>query len=84
MKREIRANRGTRINELIGEAVEQDKLFWENRVWQDDDEDSGNESFEEQEVEPDKFDSDFNDTETDESDEEDEKEKKTLNKVTMY
>jgi hypothetical protein len=75
-KREVRANRGQRINELIGEAADQDKLFWENKVWQDEDDSSGNESFEEEIVAPDVFDSDFNDTETEESGEEDEKEKR--------
>lgn len=50
-----------------------DKAFWDNPVWAEGD-DSENESFDEneEEVKPDVFDSDFNDTETEESDEDEE------------
>lgn len=48
-----------------------DKAFWDSAVWAEGDDDSENDSFDEneEEVKPDMFDSDFNDTETDESDE---------------
>eukprot|EP00603_Paraphysomonas_imperforata_P013610 CAMPEP_0114463670 /NCGR_PEP_ID=MMETSP0104-20121206/7490_1 /TAXON_ID=37642 ORGANISM="Paraphysomonas imperforata, Strain PA2" /NCGR_SAMPLE_ID=MMETSP0104 /ASSEMBLY_ACC=CAM_ASM_000202 /LENGTH=398 /DNA_ID=CAMNT_0001636639 /DNA_START=137 /DNA_END=1330 /DNA_ORIENTATION=- len=61
------------MTELIGEAAEMDKAFWDNPVWAEGD-DSENESFDEneEEVKPDVFDSDFNDTETEESDEDEE------------
>jgi hypothetical protein len=52
--------------ELIGEAAEQDESFWGNEVWKEDESDD---SFESEEVKPDVFDSDFNDSEDD--DEED-------------
>lgn len=51
-----------------------DKAFWDSAVWAEGDDDSENDSFDEkeEEVKPDMFDSDFNDTETDESDEDEE------------
>lgn len=74
MQREIRATRGKRFSELIGEEAEKDKAFWEHSTWDEDD--SGNESYEEKEedVKPDVFDSDFNETEEDESSEDEEAE----------
>jgi vacuolar protein sorting-associated protein 72 len=74
MQREIRATRGKRFSELIGEEAEKDKAFWEHSTWDEDD--SGNESYEEKEedVKPDVFDSDFNETEDDESSEDEEAE----------
>ena len=44
---------------IKGEAVEQDETFWGDGIWGE----SDDESFSEIEVEPDQFDSDFNDTE---------------------
>ena len=44
---------------IKGEAVEQDETFWGDGIWGE----SDDESFSEVEVEPDQFDSDFNDTE---------------------
>ena len=54
------------MNDLVGEDAEKDKAFWEHNIWNEED-DSDNESFEEEEVKPDQFDSDFNDTEDDAS-----------------
>jgi hypothetical protein len=71
LERGRRSTCGTRMTELIGEAAEMDKTFWDSAVWAEGDDDSENDSFDENEEEakPDVFDSDFNDTETDESDE---------------
>ena len=71
MLRDKRTTRGLRMAGLIGEAADQDEQFWNNGVWGE--EDSGNESFSEEEIRPDEFDSDFNDTE-DENDEEEDSE----------
>lgn len=58
--------------ELVGEAAEEDEAFWNHDIWQE--AESDDESFEEGEVKPDIFDSDFNDSETEEeSDSDDEK-----------
>jgi vacuolar protein sorting-associated protein 72 len=72
MQREVRATRGKRFSELVGEEADKDKAFWEHSTWEEDD--SGNESYEEKEedVKPDVFDSDFNETEDDESSEDEE------------
>jgi hypothetical protein len=43
----------------LGDAAEQDETFWGDGIWGE----SDDESFSEVEVEPDQFDSDFNDTE---------------------
>lgn len=72
-----RKTRGTRINDLIGEAAEQDEQFWSHSVWKEDEED---ESFgsEDEEEKPDEFDSDFDESEEEEEEEgeqEDEKRK---------
>lgn len=74
LERGRRSTRGQRMTELVGEALEMDKAFWEHSVWAEAEDDSGNESFDEneEEVKPDVFDSDFNDTETEESDEDEE------------
>lgn len=55
-----RATRGLRMSALVDEAVEQDETFWNNEVWVEDESDD---SFSEEEIKPDVFDSDFNDTE---------------------
>jgi hypothetical protein len=65
-----RSNRGKRMSVLIGEAAELDVVFWNNSVWEVEEEaDSFDEEDEEAEAAPDEFDSDFNDTETDEDEE---------------
>ena len=69
-----RATRGQRMTALIGEAVEQDEAFWGADVWESDDE-----SFSEQEVEPDVFDSDFNDTEDEGGSDDEDGEKEAVN-----
>lgn len=51
----------------VGEAAEQDETFWGDGIWGE----SDDESFSEVEVEPDQFDSDFNDTEDEGGDDED-------------
>ena len=45
--------------DCVGDAAEQDETFWGDGIWGE----SDDESFSEVEVEPDQFDSDFNDTE---------------------
>ncbi len=58
--------------ELVGEAAEQDETFWGDSIWQE--AESDEDSFVEEEIKPDVFDSDFNDSETEEdSDSDDEK-----------
>eukprot|EP01032_Pedospumella_encystans_P020203 gene20203-22956_t len=54
--------------ELVGEAADDDEQFWNADIWNEDEDGSDAESFveEEEEVKPDEFDSDFNDTETEE------------------
>ena len=69
-----RATRGQRMTALIGEAVEQDEAFWGADVWESDDE-----SFSEVEVEPDVFDSDFNDTEDEGGSDDEDGEKEAVN-----
>lgn len=59
-----RATRGRRNAELEGEALEEDKLFWNDEVWKEDESDDSFET-EEENDHPDEFDSDFNDTEDD-------------------
>lgn len=51
-----------------GDAAEQDETFWGDGIWGE----SDDESFSEIEVEPDQFDSDFNDTEDEGGNSEDE------------
>jgi hypothetical protein len=51
-----------------GDAAEQDETFWGDGIWGE----SDDESFSEVEVEPDQFDSDFNDTEDEGGNSEDE------------
>ena len=72
MLKNKRATRGLRMEELVGEAAEQDDAFWGHDTWADGEEESGAESFSEEEVKPDVFDSDFNDTESSEDEDEDE------------
>ena len=69
-----RATRGQRMTALIGEAVEQDEAFWGADVWESDDE-----SFSEEEIEPDVFDSDFNDTEDEGGSDDEDGEKEAVN-----
>jgi hypothetical protein len=59
------------MSSLIGEAADQDEVFWNNPIWADEEEDeSFSENDEEAQVKPDEFDSDFNDTEDEGSEEE--------------
>ncbi len=69
-----RSTRGLRINELVGEALDQDQAFYGHETW---DEENSDSSFSEEEVKPDVFDSDFNDTEDDDDSDEDSEEEKT-------
>ena len=70
MLSEKRSTRGKRMTELVGEALDQDSLFYDHETWNEEESDD---SFEEEEIQPDEFDSDFNDTEDeDDSDSEDE------------
>ena len=66
INREKRASRGTRMTELVGDALEEDEAFWGHDIWNEE-EGSDMDSYdeEEEEVKPDEFDSDFNDTESD-------------------
>jgi hypothetical protein len=82
MEREVRATRGRRINELIGEEADKDKSFWEHSTWNEDEEDSGNDSYDEkeEEIKPDTFDTDFDETEDDESSDDEEAELKKATK----
>jgi hypothetical protein len=82
MEREVRATRGRRINELIGEEADKDKSFWEHSTWNEDEDDSGNDSYDEQEeeVKPDVFDTDFDETEDDESSDDEEAELRKTSK----
>lgn len=74
MLKEKRATRGQRMNDLIGEAAEEEEAFWNHDTWAEDgDDSSGDDSFSEEEVKPDVFDDDFNDTESS-SDEDDSEE----------
>ena len=79
MEREVRTTRGKRFTELIGEEADKDRSFWEHATWneEDDENNSENESYTEiEEIKPDVFDSDFNDSEEEESDNEEEELKK--------
>ena len=67
-----RKTRGTRINDLIGEAADQDEQFWSHSVWKEDEDDESFGSKDEEEK-PDEFDSDFDESE-DEEDEDGEQE----------
>jgi len=57
-----RSTRGQRMNELVGDAIDEDNAFYGAEIWEDGDE-SDNASFSSEEEKPDEFDSDFNDTE---------------------
>ena len=70
MLQEKRATRGLRMSVLVGEAADEDNQFYSNDLWEEDESDD---SYEAEEIKPDVFDSDFNDTEDEESsDDEDE------------
>lgn len=76
---EKRSTRGKRVTELAGEDANFDQEFWNSDIWQE--AESGDDSFSEEEVQPDVFDSDFNDTEDDdEDDDEGEEEDRQLKK----
>jgi len=62
MVRDKRATRGQRMSALVGDALDEDNAFYGAEIWEDGD-DSDAASFSEEEVKPDEFDSDFNDTE---------------------
>ena len=75
-----RSTRGLRMDDLVGEAADEDDAFWGHDTWVDGDEeeDSGAESFSEEEAKPDVFDDDFNDTESSSDEDDDEEEKKQV------
>ena len=54
--------------DLVGKAAEEDDTFWNSEVWGEDESDD---SFSEEEVKPDVFDEDFNDSEGDDDDDDD-------------
>jgi hypothetical protein len=62
-----RSNRGKRMSVLIGEAAEQDEVFWNNSVWAEEEED---ESFDEEDLEaaaaPEESDPSYNETKPEE------------------
>jgi hypothetical protein len=72
MLKEKRATRGKRMSDLIGEALEEDEKFYSSEIWAEVEEDSEDDSYEEEDIKPDVFDSDFNDTEEEESSDDDE------------
>ena len=74
-ERQRRSTAGKRMQTLTGKALEDDEAFWGHDTWkQDDDDDSGNESFhssdEDSEIKKDIFDSDFDESESDHEEEE--------------
>lgn len=74
MLQEKRSTRGQRMTALVGKAQEEDDAFWGGEsAWRELEEGSDAESFrsDDEQQQPDEFDSDFNDTETDDSDDED-------------
>lgn len=90
---EKRATRGKRMGDLVGQAAEDDDMFWNHDTWQEGD-GSDEESFQEEDepLKPDEFDSDFGESESEEDEEEDEEEerravkegKETSNKKNRY
>ena len=68
MLKSKRATRGLRMADLVGEAADEDETFWTHDTWA---EGSDDDEFSEEEVKPDVYDSDFNDTESDSDSEED-------------
>ncbi len=60
-----RSTRGLRMTEMVGEAAEEDALFWNDNVWAEEESD---ESFSEEEAKPDEFDTDFGESESDDDD----------------
>lgn len=69
--KEKRSTRGLRMSELVGEALEQDAEFYEHEIWAEEESDD---SYEAEEIKPDEFDSDFNDSEDDDDSDDDEEE----------
>ncbi|CAM9334426.1 unnamed protein product, partial [Hapterophycus canaliculatus] len=61
-----RSTRGKRVSELQGDDAEADETFWGQGAWQEAEE--GDSEFSSEEEEPDKFDQDFNDSESEEED----------------
>ncbi len=79
MLREKRATRGLRMADLVGEAADADQAFWGHETWAEG-QGSDEESFSEEEIKPDEFDSDFNDTESESDSEDDSEEEKQRGK----
>lgn len=77
MLSEKRATRGKRMGELVGQAAEDDDMFWNHDTWQEG-EGSEEESFQEEDepLKPDEFDSDFGESESEEDEEEGEEEER--------
>lgn len=73
-ERQRRSTAGQRMQVLTGKALEDDEAFWGHDTWEQDENDSGNESFhssdEDSEVRKDVFDSDFDESESDHEEEE--------------
>ena len=72
--RDKRATRGLRMDDLVGEAADEDETFWGHDTWA---EGSDDDEFSEEEIKPDLFDSDFNDTESDSDSDDDSEEEGT-------
>lgn len=70
--RERRSTAGKRMTALVGKAQDEDDAFWSHETWAEDD--SGNESFAESDLDSeeriDQFDSDFDESESDHEEEE--------------
>ena len=78
MLQEKRATRGKRMSALVGQAAEEDEVFYNNEIWQEGS-DSDAESYSTEEEKPDLFDSDFDESEdSDEEDSIDEDQEKEL------
>jgi vacuolar protein sorting-associated protein 72 len=76
--RAARTTRGLRMADLVGEAADEDETFWNHGTWAEGSEDDNHS---EEELKPDVFDSDFNDTESD-SDSDDDSDEENLRKST--
>ena len=78
MEREKRKTAGRRMNDLVGEALDQDEQFWGHNTWAEDDNEMSDADMsydmaeENKEDTVDRFDSDFNDSESEDDDENEE------------
>lgn len=77
MLKSVRASRGKRMNALVGQAAEEDDLFYSLDLWKEEGSDA--ESYvEEEEEKPDVFDSDFDESEDEDEEESDEESEKKI------